>query len=109
MQRFGTAQDSQLTNEERKEIAKARAKKLASDGADNEARARYLAYLADPACEPERRARIVAVQEWSDSVFAEYVRVKERIYAGDPSAAFDPRALPPCPYAWDEIIGVSFS
>lgn len=78
---------------------------LALAGADHNSRARYLAWLVDPACPALRRERILAVQAWMDAVWMHYAQTRAAIEAGDPAAAFDPAAVGPCPWNFWQIAG----
>jgi hypothetical protein len=77
-------------------VAWTAANAAAEAGADQNARARYLAWLIDPACPQARKDKILAVQAWMDAIWTSYA-----IYKASPVGDF---VLPadPCPHSfWD--------
>lgn len=70
---------------------------------DDNARARYLAWLIDG--NDAQKAMVRAVQVWADTVWQSYAVVKAALLAGDASATIpDP---PPCPYDFWTIAGAT--
>lgn len=80
-----------------------RADSIARISIDDNARARYLAWLIDG--NDTQKAMIRAVQGWADTVWQSYAVTKAAILAGDISATVpDP---PPCPYDFWAIAGAT--
>jgi hypothetical protein len=100
-----TAQRSAAEHAGRIARAWAEADILALTGADHNSRARYLAWLVDPACPALRRERILAVQAWMDQVWLHYAATKAAIESGDETAIFDPSTVGPCPFGFWDIAG----
>jgi hypothetical protein len=73
---------------------------IVNTAVDNNARARYLAWLIDPTTSTTKQQRIKQVLAWADSVWTAYRAAKTAVQAGDLSAELP--ELAPCPYTfWD--------
>ncbi len=70
-------------------------------GADHNSRGRYLAWLVDPACSPARKAAILAVQDWMDTVWMSYQAWQE-----DPAEPWVPPTVT-CPYTFRQIYQIA--
>jgi hypothetical protein len=85
----------------RKEAEYEKAKKLALDAIDIDARFKYNIWLIDPTASAAKKAAIWEVYAWTDALWQEYAVVRARILAGDTSAVFS--FATPCPYNFWQV------
>jgi len=71
--------------------------------ADENARARYILWLIDPAAKPSVKTKIIEIQTAMDSIWQHYYTVKAMITAGIPTV-FDMNQILPCPHTFIDVI-----
>ncbi len=77
------------------------ADQLVNTAVDHNARARYLAWLVDPATSQAKRTKILAVQAWTDQVWMGYRQAKDAVLAGNLGATLP--TFDPCPHTFWNI------
>jgi len=70
---------------------------------DRSFREKAISWKYDPTSSETRKARIVDLENWSDSIWLEYYRIKAKYEISDFSESFDPSVITPRPWAFHEI------
>ena len=76
--------------------------RAARDAFDENSRMRGLIWMIDPGCPDWRRARLVEIQAWLDSVWQEYYIAKAKVQGGDLAA--DLPDFEPCPWKFADLL-----